>query len=145
MKYLKRFNEEVDFKQNPIGYPSAGLSREIKDHLKDIEISLNDIKLGITYQEQTDQIVMYISGYDVLFSLADIKEEVEHIISLMEDSGHKLTSASYMNGRHRRHWQNIYNNKPNRWGVDQSKDFFDIQDYDINTKEVLSFELKFSN
>lgn len=130
MKYLKRFNENLN---------------DVIQFIKEIGIPLNDINLRISFQVQDDKIVLYISGpLTTIFSLADIREEVEHIISYMEDSGHKLLSARKMT-HPKRYWKNLYDGKLNRWGTAQSKDIFDIQDYDNNTKEILSFELKFSN
>jgi hypothetical protein len=131
MKYLKRFNENLN---------------DVTQFIKEIGIPLNDINLRISFQVQYDKIVLYISNplTTTIFSLADIREEVEHIISYMEDSGYKLLSARKMT-QPKRYWISLYDSKLNRWGVAQSKDIFDIQDYDNNKKEILSFELKFSN
>jgi hypothetical protein len=118
--------------------------------LKEIELYLNDINLELVVDYQLNTfdvpiIVMWIkSKYDKkLFSLSDIKEEVEHIIFYMGDSEHKLLSVkckfTYSG------WSTIYDNKPNRWGVMQSKStIFDIQDYSINKKEVENLQLIFS-
>lgn len=128
------------------------MSKEITDYIKDINISLNDIKLKIRHQEQKDKIVMYISNdsftWSDKFSLADIREEVEHLISYMEDSGHELLNAKWMisSAKNRSYWKNLYKlGDTNRFGSPMSKDFFDIEGYNSNEKNISSLELVFSN
>ena len=134
MKYLKTYTlfERV--------------SKYTKEYLKDIEVSLKDVGLKITYQEQSDKIVMYISGgLGVYFTLEQIRYDVGHTINMMEGSGHKLLSARYMIAP-KRYWVDMYDNAGvNRWGIAQQKeDIFDIQDLDLSKDKILSFELKFS-
>lgn len=140
MKYLKSYNENLNDSDTQF--------------LKEIELYLNDINLELVvdYQESAFGVPVKIifirsqtfkqHGDKKVFSLADIKEEVEHIIFYMEDSEYELLSVRYLTHKS---WSNIYDNTPNRWGGKQSKDtIFDIQDYDINKKEVINLRIEFS-
>jgi hypothetical protein len=141
MKYLKKFNEEY-------------LNKEVSDYLEDIGIALKDIGVNIVFQKQGDKLLMYLAGgLGFKFTLADIRDEVNHIINFMEDSGHILLSAKYKYV-HRlivkgylNIWKVMYEvDNLNRWGIPQQKeDIFDIQDLDLSKQKIESFELKFGN
>jgi hypothetical protein len=135
MKYLKKFNEEY-------------LDKEVSDYLADIGIALQDIGVKMVFQNQGSKVIMYLTGgIGFTFTLADIREEVNHIIHFMEASGHKLLSARYKPYRQNIIWTIMYEvDRLNRWGIPQQKeDIFDIQDFDLSKERIESFELKFSN
>jgi hypothetical protein len=151
MKYLRKYNESID--------------TEVKEYLSDIELSLIDVGLHIRYDVEVEQgsklsklvnIDNLKAGIgrmqivDVIiiepsfkssshFTLAQIKDEVNHIISYLEDNNYELISASYLKDR----LIEIYNiNNVNRWGVKQQKhDIFDIQDVDLTKEKSRGFKL----
>ena len=84
MKYLKRYNENI--------------RHNIDDDIDDIFADLSDLDLRVVRQIQDRFIVVYICGQpltDVNFYMKDIKNEVSHFISKMEEDEHTLISVRY--------------------------------------------------
>lgn len=134
----------------------------IKNDIEDIFAYISDIGLRVVEQIQEEEILVYIvpgvqlSGKHT-YHLTDIKNEVNHFISQMQENGHKLIVARYRLCGPRKsnyRWVTLWNGieyhdtkkVDSRRIANQSptSDIFDVQDNDFDTMVVDSFELKFS-
>jgi hypothetical protein len=119
---------------------------EISSIIDDILLPLGDINLVPSYQIQSDgKLVMYISTkyYNKYFYLSSIQDEINHLISQLEDYGYLLNRSRFRPIS--KHWLKLYDTSLNRWGIPMSKDdiFTNIEGIDIDVEKIESFEIIF--
>jgi hypothetical protein len=140
------------------------LSGDVREYINDIGLYLNDIGLYISYGDILCTVAKTDYGTEILgnlpvirilpkvreenFTLDQIKDEVNHIISYLEHSGYRLKSVKYISTlKSKSIWKTMYDSSTvNRWGVPQPKDdIFDIQDMNLTKEKAKLFELIFFN
>lgn len=122
----------------------------IHNDVEDIFADISDIGLRVIKQLQENYMVFYIcgpAGDNTIYYLTDIKKEVNHFISQMEEYGHELVSARYRllhKGTFRwiTLWDGIGHHATKK--VAPTDAIFDVQDNNFDTMKVDSFELKFT-
>ena len=112
----------------------------IKEIIGDCLIDLKQAGLEITYQMQRNNniILIYITGKRIAalnhkdFSFSELKDSVNHLISMMNSIEHPLVEASY---RHFGNWKILFDDK----STESSVDIFG----DKVKSDISSFGLKF--
>lgn len=123
MKYLENYDVWDDTRDIP----------EIENAIEDYLIDLRDVGFRVVHQIQRKNniILIYISGKmsSNLFSLDDIKEPVNHLISFMEGESHPLVKLSHKG------------TSPCAWSI-MNCDRIETSNY-TNIKNINCFEIKF--
>jgi hypothetical protein len=119
---------------------------EISSIIDDILLPLGDINLVPSYQIQSDgKLVMYIMTkyYNKYFYLSSIQDEINHLISKLEDYGYLLNRSRFRPVR--RFWLKLYDTSLNKWDLPMSKGdiFTNIEGIDIDVEKIESFEIIF--
>jgi len=131
-------------------YHPDSLKLDIQEYINDLHLEDDDLKMSFLINRSSLFFDLKID-FNInsigrkYFKLIDAKDEIFRLNNFMQSFQFSITSIRWRNRYPNGYiWHNLYNLKPNRWGVKQNfNKIFDIQDCDVDSLETDLIEIIF--